>query len=109
MATSGGEELLAACHALFGALWLILPVLLRGGVRVFEPPAPLPLAFARYALRSVVNKHSLKRRVFSTTLTPPRSRVFLHCGWKSLWARRHLQLIVNALNFFSLMLNGLAE
>ena len=60
MATSGGEELLAACHALFGALWLIPPVLLRG-------------------------------------------------GWKSLGARRHLQLIVNALNLFSLMLNGLAE
>lgn len=73
MATSGGEELFAACHALFGVLWLIPPVLLRGSVRVFEPPAPLPLAFARYALRSVVNKHSLKRRVFSTTLTPPRS------------------------------------
>ena len=107
MATSGGEELLAACHALFGALWLIPPVLLRGGVRVFEPPTPLPLAFARYALRSVVNKYSLKRRVFSTTLTPPRS---LHgVGWKSLWARRQLQLIVNALNLFSLMLNGLAE
>ena len=73
MATSGGEELLAACHALFGVLWLIPPVLLRGGVGVFEPPAPLPLAFARYALRSVVNKHSLKRRVSSTTLAPPRS------------------------------------
>ena len=60
MATSGGEELFAACHALFGALWLIPPVLLWG-------------------------------------------------GWKSLWARRQLQLIVNALNLFSLMLNGLAE
>lgn len=60
MATSGGKELLAACHALFGVLWLIPPGLLRG-------------------------------------------------GWKSLWARRQLQLIVNALNLFSLMLNGLAE
>ena len=54
MAASGGEALLAAYLALFGVLGLIPPVLLRGGVRVFEPPTLLPLAFARYALRSVV-------------------------------------------------------
>ena len=35
--------------------------------------------------------------------------LFCTAGWKSLWARRHLQLIVNVLNLFSLMLNGLAE
>lgn len=54
MAASGGEELLAACLALFGVFGLIPPVWLRGGVRVFEPPTLLPFAFARYALRSVV-------------------------------------------------------
>lgn len=54
MTTSGGEALFAAYLALFGVLGLIPSVRLRGGVRVFEPPTLLPLAFARYALRSVV-------------------------------------------------------
>lgn len=52
----------------------------RDGARVFEPPTPLPFA-----------------------------ALFCTAGWEFLWARRHLQLIVNALNLFSLMLNGLAE
>lgn len=39
----------------------------------------------------------------------PKPALFCTAGWEFLWARRHLQLIVNALNLFSLMLNGLAE
>ena len=65
------------------------------------------------SLRSFVHflkYFNLKRRVFSTTLAPPpKPALFCTAGWEFLWARCHPQLIVNVLNLFSLMLNGLAE
>ena len=48
-----------------------------------------------------------KRPDSSSALSGP--ALFCTAGWEFLWARCHPQLIVNALNLFSLMLNGLAE
>lgn len=107
MTTSGGEALFAAYLALFGVLGLIPPVRLWGGVRVFEPPTPLPLAFARYVPRSVVQFLKKKFETPSVLDCPhvaSKPTLFCPAIWESLlapvadcWHRKPFSIMVNDL------------